>query len=184
MLPAAKVLPSGENATLLIFTVRPLRVSSSWLVTISHNFIALSELPVASLLPSGENTTEVSNPLCPSMAANSRPVARSHNFTVPSSVPEAKVLPSGENAIDFALTVCGLSVLNSRPVVISQILTAHCPVGFPCLLATSECIVASLLPSGENTTDVSIPSCSLSVSNSRPVATSHNLTAPTSLTTA
>src|SRR5205823_6299270 len=64
-LPDTMRLPSAENATLLIPTVCPLRVSVSCPECASHTFTVWSQLPEAMRLPSGENATLLTKPVWP-----------------------------------------------------------------------------------------------------------------------
>jgi hypothetical protein len=58
MLPEAKYLPSGENATDLTVSLWPCSVVTSFCDFKLQNLTVLSALPEAKYLPSGENAMD------------------------------------------------------------------------------------------------------------------------------
>src|SRR5215471_15235518 len=108
--PAAKVSPSGLNATEKICPSWWLRVvCREEVVAVSHNLTLPSSLPTATVLPCGLNATEETGlpcltPIRP--AAPLRAVIRSrrrrlHSRILPSVPPVTRVLPFGLNATDL-----------------------------------------------------------------------------------
>src|SRR6516164_4886241 len=108
-LPAARVLPSGENASDQTFSLKraPGRALGSapairrmnLPVPASHRLIELSRPADATVLPSGENATASTHISFPSPPRTiSLPLAGSHNWIVAPRPAEASVFPSGEKA--------------------------------------------------------------------------------------
>ena len=95
----AKILPSGENATLRVPRI-PVRTRTSLRVVASQILTSsLSSLAETRSFPSGEKATHDTSPLWSDNVANSFPLAGSHSLTNLSKPPDAKVLPSGATAI-------------------------------------------------------------------------------------
>jgi hypothetical protein len=80
--PEARILPSGEKATLHTVLVCPERAHSSRPLATSHSLTVLSLAPEANVLPSGEKATLF--PACSERTRSSRPPATSHSLMVKS----------------------------------------------------------------------------------------------------
>src|SRR6266404_2580743 len=122
----------------------------------SQSFIVLSKLPLATVWPSGEKATEVISPPCPLSACCSAPVAASHNLIVflnPSTV--ANVCPFEEKITGGP--VCARVRFND-PVCTSQSFTR---LPSPPL--------ASVFPSAEKATDLTLSSCPVNVCFNEPL---------------
>ncbi len=111
LLPEAKYLPSGENATEVTVSKRSCSCSvvTSFCDSTFQSLTRLPNLPKnvnkqllpeAKYLPSGENATELTDELWPCSVVNSFCDSTLQSLTVLSSLPEAKYLPSGENAME------------------------------------------------------------------------------------
>src|SRR5262249_18813164 len=113
--------PSGLKATLPPPHMCALRLSSSWPVCASHNFI-MSVETLARHLPSGLKATLATWPLCPLKVSSSWPVCASHTFTSPGSpvLIEARRLPSGLNVTEANHPVGCWIVSSSWPVCASH----------------------------------------------------------------
>jgi hypothetical protein len=61
VLPEAKYLPSGENATELTYQLWPRSLVTSFCDSTLQSLTVLSSLPEAKYLPSGENATEMAD---------------------------------------------------------------------------------------------------------------------------
>src|SRR5262249_22646962 len=107
LLPAAKVLPSGLNATEPTM-LPPWRVARISPVRTSQSLTVWSSPPDANVLPSGLNATDSTGWRRPLRVAVSSPVVTSHTWTTPrcgsplrhALPPAARVLPSGLNATE------------------------------------------------------------------------------------
>lgn len=120
-LPEARILPSGENATVTTESECPVRMRSTRPLITSQSITLRSELPEASVRPSGVNLTEKTSPECPLKVCNLRH-STSQNLTVLSLPPEATKRPSGENAMELTKSefpncgkISGLSCAWTKP---------------------------------------------------------------------
>ena len=102
-LPAARVRPSGLNATDLRRTCRPSGPVSSWPICTGcaglatfHSHTLSSALPAARVRPSGLNATELTS-LARAAQHRGRKVPQPHGAVMS---PAARVCPSGLNATD------------------------------------------------------------------------------------
>src|SRR5207245_9040040 len=98
---AAKVLPSGENASPVVNRVCFLKDASSWPLVASRSLTVPVSSPVANILPSGEKARSlirVQLALSCWSVSTSFPVAASRSLTAPLLRPVARFPPSGEKA--------------------------------------------------------------------------------------
>src|ERR1017187_1407261 len=121
LLPAARPVPSGLNATVFTQFVAPVsgaaptgRAGS----LMFHSHTLSSWLPAASMVPSRLNATEVTSAAGPASgrpsSAGRRGSMTSQSRTVRSSLPAARVLPSGLNATDTTYPAAPASVATGR----------------------------------------------------------------------
>ncbi len=142
--PAARVVPSGENATEFTEPKGP-SVTVFLSVAISHNATVPYHDAAARVVPSGENATASRLPLCPEKEVILCQFAPSHSLTVPSWEPEAKVAPSDENETERTSPSWASMVAILFPVA-----TSHS------LIVPSHRAEARVVPSGENEMEMTV----------------------------
>src|SRR5258708_3226504 len=150
--------PSDEKATDITVSLWPEKVCFALPVFASHSFTVLSKLPLARVWPSREKVTEVISAPCPLKVCFSAPVAASHNligFLNPST--RANVCPLAAKAPGGPVSS---KLRFNDPVCASQSCTA---LPSPPL--------ASVFPSPEKATDLTLSSCPVRVCFSEPLKT-------------
>src|SRR5262249_15473688 len=138
----AKVVPSGENATLHTVSAWPPRFRKSFPSDTRQIRNSGSEMitwaPEASRSPSGENATHLTHCVSPRNVIRSLPSRTFQSSTVLSSDAEASTVPLGEKATALMTSVCPLNVRRSFPSEIRHSNTVEV-----------SGVVANSVPSGE-----------------------------------
>src|SRR5579859_1678059 len=114
-IPAARVVPSGENATAYAYPTGWIAESLLPSSTL-HTWTAFAppESAAASVFPSGEKARELTVPPDTNLRSCSPSLTRQSQIT-PSSPPEARVWPSGANATVSIALVGPRRVRRSAP---------------------------------------------------------------------
>src|SRR6266852_1326779 len=147
---AMRVLPSGENATVLTESSCPRKgfpVATPRFV--SHTLIVLSCEQDAIYLPSPENETDVTQRVCRNGSPKAAPDVVFHNRIVLSHEPDTSCEPSGRNARELTTEVCPL---NGSPIA-ARVVASHTRI------VSSHDPDAIRVLSGEYAREVTRPEC-------------------------
>src|SRR5512135_2323647 len=129
-LPVARVLPSGEKATLATPSVWPLKVRIGSQVSAFHRRAVLSTLAEATVLPSGEKASSHTGAVCPVNSQIVAPVCASSSRGVPAALPASRRLPSAETSISMGASSvlrwnCAFPLLRSHFHSVPSLLAAY-----------------------------------------------------------
>src|ERR1019366_8983667 len=115
LLPDAKSVPSGENASASTLCVCPVKVRTKLRLVAFQILTVWSTLAEAIRSLPGENATAVTAPVCPVKVAATSPVDEDHTFTVWSWLADAAHKPFGEYATLVVAALCPGGFGNAVP---------------------------------------------------------------------